>query len=197
MRASLEEDLSSETFEATPATTFMPSTSSFPTATNSVTSESICSCSPSDAAGEVGSRPVCVCTAVRRVAYVEFVGRLESPHCSNAVLVVPGPRAASTHHVVVAIDFGTTYSGYAFCYTRDADCNIHMMRKWEGEPRCNVVQREWSAVRRGAGTRQRQCAMRTSIGRGTMGGGNSSVRCPFPRALPAAGRALLRAARTP
>jgi hypothetical protein len=36
------------------------------------------------------------------------------------------------HFVVVAIDIGTTYSGYAFCFTRDADSNIHMMRKWEG-----------------------------------------------------------------
>ncbi|XP_023224233.1 heat shock 70 kDa protein 12A-like [Centruroides sculpturatus] len=33
--------------------------------------------------------------------------------------------------VVVAIDFGTTYSGYAFSFTHDPD-NIHMMRKWEG-----------------------------------------------------------------
>ncbi|XP_014674044.1 PREDICTED: heat shock 70 kDa protein 12A-like isoform X2 [Priapulus caudatus] len=35
------------------------------------------------------------------------------------------------HFVVVAIDFGTTYSGYAFSFTKDAD-SIHMMRKWEG-----------------------------------------------------------------
>ena len=33
--------------------------------------------------------------------------------------------------VVVAIDFGTTFSGYAFSFTRDAT-SIHMMRKWEG-----------------------------------------------------------------
>ncbi|XP_055927818.1 uncharacterized protein LOC129959051 isoform X1 [Argiope bruennichi] len=33
--------------------------------------------------------------------------------------------------VVVAIDFGTTYSGYAFSFTRDPD-NIHMMKKWDG-----------------------------------------------------------------
>jgi hypothetical protein len=37
------------------------------------------------------------------------------------------------HFVVVAIDIGTTYSGYAFCFTRDPDSNIHMMRKWEGK----------------------------------------------------------------
>ncbi|XP_022252151.1 heat shock 70 kDa protein 12A-like [Limulus polyphemus] len=35
------------------------------------------------------------------------------------------------HFVVVAIDFGTTYSGYAFSFIRDPS-NIHMMRKWEG-----------------------------------------------------------------
>ncbi|KAK3094819.1 hypothetical protein FSP39_006636 [Pinctada imbricata] len=35
------------------------------------------------------------------------------------------------HFVVVAIDFGTTYSGYAFSFTSDPD-GIHMMRKWEG-----------------------------------------------------------------
>eukprot|EP00794_Sanderia_malayensis_P005264 gene5264-5930_t len=33
--------------------------------------------------------------------------------------------------VVVAIDFGTTFSGYAFAFSRDPD-SIHMMRKWEG-----------------------------------------------------------------
>ena len=41
-----------------------------------------------------------------------------------------GPRTHG-HFVVVAIDFGTTYSGYAFSFTRDPDA-IHMMRKWEG-----------------------------------------------------------------
>jgi len=42
------------------------------------------------------------------------------------------------HFVVVAIDFGTTYSGYAFSFARDARSaagqtgGIHMMRRWEG-----------------------------------------------------------------
>ncbi|CAF1519863.1 unnamed protein product, partial [Didymodactylos carnosus] len=36
------------------------------------------------------------------------------------------------HFVVVAIDFGTTFSGYAFAFTRDGGDMIHMMRKWEG-----------------------------------------------------------------
>lgn len=35
------------------------------------------------------------------------------------------------HFVVVAIDFGTTYSGYAFAFTRDID-SILMMRKVDG-----------------------------------------------------------------
>ena len=33
--------------------------------------------------------------------------------------------------VVVAIDFGTAYSGYAFSFTRDPS-SIHIMRRWEG-----------------------------------------------------------------
>ena len=33
--------------------------------------------------------------------------------------------------VVVAIDFGTTFSGYAFSFIRDSS-SIHMMRRWEG-----------------------------------------------------------------
>ncbi len=35
------------------------------------------------------------------------------------------------HFVVAAIDFGTTYSGYAFAFKRDPD-SVHMMRRWEG-----------------------------------------------------------------
>ncbi|XP_050049304.1 heat shock 70 kDa protein 12A-like isoform X1 [Dermacentor andersoni] len=46
--------------------------------------------------------------------------------------VASRPESGScSHFVVVAIDFGTTYSGYAFSFTRDPD-NVHMMRKWEG-----------------------------------------------------------------
>jgi len=40
-------------------------------------------------------------------------------------------RPVETHFVVVAIDFGTTMSGYAFSFVRDPS-SIHMMRKWEG-----------------------------------------------------------------
>jgi hypothetical protein len=42
------------------------------------------------------------------------------------------------HFVVVAIDIGTTYSGYAFSFTRDPDSNIHTMRKWEGKVLASV-----------------------------------------------------------
>lgn len=42
-----------------------------------------------------------------------------------------GFQEPHTSVVVVAIDFGTTFSGYAFAFTRDPD-SIHMMRKWEG-----------------------------------------------------------------
>jgi len=47
---------------------------------------------------------------------------------------VDGPSVGS-HLVVVAIDFGTTYSGYAFSFANDArsvGAHIHMMRRWEG-----------------------------------------------------------------
>lgn len=40
-------------------------------------------------------------------------------------------RPVETHFVVVAIDFGTAMSGYAFSFVRDPS-SIHMMRKWEG-----------------------------------------------------------------
>ena len=42
-----------------------------------------------------------------------------------------GTARPTGHFVVVAIDFGTTFSGYAFSFTRYPDA-IHMMRKWEG-----------------------------------------------------------------
>ncbi|XP_053485243.1 heat shock 70 kDa protein 12B [Ictalurus furcatus] len=41
------------------------------------------------------------------------------------------PRVARPFSVVVAIDFGTTSSGYAFSFTEDPEV-IHMMRRWEG-----------------------------------------------------------------
>ncbi len=35
------------------------------------------------------------------------------------------------HSVVIAIDFGTTFSGYAYSFSRDPE-SIQIMRKWEG-----------------------------------------------------------------
>lgn len=47
---------------------------------------------------------------------------------------LPVKDASTGQHryfVVVAIDFGTTFSGYAFAFTREPE-SIHMMRRWEG-----------------------------------------------------------------
>lgn len=49
----------------------------------------------------------------------------------NAGNEASDPNQRAGHFVVVAIDFGTTFSGYAFSFTRDPG-SIHMMRKWEG-----------------------------------------------------------------
>ena len=53
----------------------------------------------------------------------------ESPKTEN-VGEVDTPQQG--HLVVVAIDFGTTYSGYAYSFTNDPE-NISIMRKWEGK----------------------------------------------------------------
>ena len=50
--------------------------------------------------------------------------------CSSGASSMPS-TPGEKHFVVAAIDFGTTYSGYAFSFVRDPD-SIHMMRKWEG-----------------------------------------------------------------
>ena len=56
-------------------------------------------------------------------------------HATASSVVTAGKPLSSlpneTHFVVAAIDFGTTYSGYAFSFVRDPD-SIHMMRKWDG-----------------------------------------------------------------
>lgn len=51
---------------------------------------------------------------------------------SGEVTVTSVEPREQKHFVVVAIDFGTTYSGYAFSFTRDPD-SVQMMKKWEGE----------------------------------------------------------------
>lgn len=45
--------------------------------------------------------------------------------------VKDAPIPQHQYFVVVAIDFGTTFSGYAFAFTRDPE-SVHMMRRWEG-----------------------------------------------------------------
>ncbi|XP_050700037.1 heat shock 70 kDa protein 12A-like isoform X2 [Eriocheir sinensis] len=52
------------------------------------------------------------------------------PGCVGVGGVCLEPRPP-THFVVVAIDFGTTYSGYAFSFTSDPD-SVHMMKQWQG-----------------------------------------------------------------
>ncbi|XP_044285491.1 heat shock 70 kDa protein 12B isoform X2 [Varanus komodoensis] len=63
---------------------------------------------------------------------------LHNESCTIAPLTPsPSPRneirmcRSTPFSVVVAIDFGTTSSGYAFSFTSDPEA-IHMMRKWEG-----------------------------------------------------------------
>ncbi|MEE6462910.1 hypothetical protein FKM82_001767 [Ascaphus truei] len=63
---------------------------------------------------------------------------LQNESCNIAPLT-PSQSPRSEHttirsprfFVVVAIDFGTTSSGYAFSFSKDPEA-IHMMRKWEG-----------------------------------------------------------------
>nr|XP_033799611.1 heat shock 70 kDa protein 12A [Geotrypetes seraphini] len=42
-----------------------------------------------------------------------------------------GVDAEPSYQVVVAIDFGTTSSGYAYSFMKEPEC-IHIMRRWEG-----------------------------------------------------------------
>jgi len=43
-----------------------------------------------------------------------------------------GMACPQRHFVVVAVDFGTALSGYAFAFVRDPCRAIHMMRRWDG-----------------------------------------------------------------
>ncbi|XP_057704725.1 heat shock 70 kDa protein 12A isoform X2 [Corythoichthys intestinalis] len=53
---------------------------------------------------------------------------LSPTHIQNDTDQVP---SAMPFVVVVAIDFGTTSSGYAYAFTKEPEC-IHTMRRWEG-----------------------------------------------------------------
>jgi len=69
---------------------------------------------------------------------------LSEPSRSKSAAVVPSRESAATtgdrraacpeqrHFVVVAVDFGTALSGYAFAFVRDPCRAIHMMRRWDG-----------------------------------------------------------------
>ena len=61
----------------------------------------------------------------------EPVNKPTNGHIPTRRIITPVLPSEDKHFVVAAIDFGTTYSGYAFSFTRDPD-SIHMMRKWEG-----------------------------------------------------------------
>uniref|UniRef100_A0A1B6GZM7 Heat shock 70 kDa protein 12A n=1 Tax=Cuerna arida TaxID=1464854 RepID=A0A1B6GZM7_9HEMI len=69
-----------------------------------------------------------------------YVNQCELKSRIKQIPISEGVIAASTLQgsdiqveVVVAIDLGTTYSGYAYCYTRHHfDKEVHMMRNWEG-----------------------------------------------------------------
>ncbi|XP_042193025.1 heat shock 70 kDa protein 12A isoform X2 [Callorhinchus milii] len=53
---------------------------------------------------------------------------------SPSISTKDSDQAVSLHQayvVVIAIDFGTTSSGYAYSFTRDSE-SIHIMRRWEG-----------------------------------------------------------------
>ena len=53
------------------------------------------------------------------------------PASIDSGLPVNDVHTQHQYFVVVAIDFGTTFSGYAFAFTRDPE-SVHMMRRWEG-----------------------------------------------------------------
>uniref|UniRef100_A0A6I8RCQ0 Heat shock 70 kDa protein 12A n=1 Tax=Xenopus tropicalis TaxID=8364 RepID=A0A6I8RCQ0_XENTR len=72
---------------------------------------------------------------------VAFAERISTSACSSPArgLGDPGITPLSPSHiaseqtfsVVVAIDFGTTSSGYAYSFSKEPEC-IHIMRRWEG-----------------------------------------------------------------
>nr|XP_040581373.1 heat shock 70 kDa protein 12A-like [Lepeophtheirus salmonis] len=53
-------------------------------------------------------------------------------HANTSSFIRKNETPQYSHSIVVAIDFGTAYSGYAYSFTRDPE-NVHIMRKWEGD----------------------------------------------------------------
>ena len=54
------------------------------------------------------------------------------PAQETEIMMPPRETPQCSYSTVVAIDFGTTYSGYAYAFTHDPD-NVSIMRKWEGD----------------------------------------------------------------
>ncbi|XP_060896494.1 heat shock 70 kDa protein 12A isoform X2 [Labrus mixtus] len=80
------------------------------TAAEKIISDAMANPSPAKSMGDPGITP------------------LSPSHIQNDTDQVPsGPSFV----VVVAIDFGTTSSGYAYAFTKEPEC-IHTMRRWEG-----------------------------------------------------------------
>ncbi|XP_036402533.1 heat shock 70 kDa protein 12A isoform X2 [Megalops cyprinoides] len=79
--------------------------------TDNVTADAICTASPAKSMGDPGITPLS-----------------PSHSMKDSDQNVP---AGPTFQVVVAIDFGTTSSGYAYSFTKEPEC-IHTMRRWEG-----------------------------------------------------------------
>lgn len=69
-------------------------------------------------------------------------GPRECNTLGSSTLVMPPVVTDATpqhsHRIVVAIDFGTTYSGYAYSFAHEPD-NVHIMRKWEGTTRSSCI----------------------------------------------------------
>ena len=71
---------------------------------------------------------------------------MESANVTKFSSEVKGETPQFQYNVVVAIDFGTTFSGYAYSFTHDPE-NIHIMRKWEGKFTFNTQPRLAMPVR--------------------------------------------------
>ncbi|XP_076598913.1 heat shock 70 kDa protein 12A isoform X4 [Chaetodon auriga] len=80
------------------------------TATEKIITDAMANPSPAKSMGDPGITP------------------LSPSHIQNDTDQVP-PEPSFV--VVVAIDFGTTSSGYAYAFTKEPEC-IHTMRRWEG-----------------------------------------------------------------
>ncbi|XP_038070790.1 uncharacterized protein LOC119739788 [Patiria miniata] len=92
---------------------------------------------PSTSAGPVTSTPVRPTLSLNNSAQTPgstnslSMEQAVAIHSSPATPLAPSAPSPHPFKVVVAIDFGTTFSGYAYSYRRDPD-DVQIMRKWEG-----------------------------------------------------------------